>query len=259
MKGLFRILFFGPGRLLIRWIDECKAANGVPPLGTFLRGSVHTFTWFVILMVASAAANPAPASSTRSVSSSSAAPTATRAPAALSTTPSTAVDRTGDRVGRVIDGDTFELADGRKVRVLGIDSCEDHSPKTPGGADATWAATMLLSGATVVLTAQPGAPDADQYDRLLRYVTLPSGADFGQEMVGYDHTGVYQGRNDASPEYVERLYAHDLDHAASPPSGRECGSYPPPVDEIDDHYVPVPDNDDGDDGESRFCRKRWWC
>lgn len=241
-----------PGRLLIRGIDDLKRSNGVPPLGRFLRGCVHVFVWFVGFSMVVSAVNPPPAPVMRSVVSS--APTSTRAP----TGPLGASG--GDRVARVIDGDTFELADGRTVRVLGIDSCEDHSPKTPGGADATWAATMLLSGATVTLTAQPGAPDVDRWGRLLRYVALPSG-DFGMQMVGYDHTGVYQGDNDASDAYLTMLYAHDRDHSTvPPPSGRECGSYPSPapstdVDEPD--YVPVPDDDD--DGESRFCRKRWWC
>ena len=36
-------------------------------------------------------------------------------------------------MSKVIDGDTFQLADGTKVRVLGIDSCE---MTTQGGKDA---------------------------------------------------------------------------------------------------------------------------
>lgn len=149
-------------------------------------------------------------------------------------------------VARVIDGDTFELADGRRVRVLGIDSCEAG---TPGGRRATERAETLLIGAGVVtVTREPGV-GTDRYGRELRYVQT-DGIDLGESMVVFDHTGVYSGRNDASDEYLARL--RDLDRA----TGRDCAGRPAPA------YVPVPNvggGDDDDDGESRFCRKRLWC
>jgi micrococcal nuclease len=131
------------------------------------------------------------------------------------------------QVKRVIDGDTFELADGRQVRVLGIDSCE---MSTYGGKDAeTDAESNLTSGLTVTLIAQPGV-DTDRFGRLLRYVTVNS-KDFGLYMVKYDHTGVYQGKpNDAAPDYLQRLYGADLEYAANPPAGRNCDDPNPPVD-----------------------------
>jgi micrococcal nuclease len=59
-------------------------------------------------------------------------------------------------VATVIDGDTFQLTDGRKVRVLGIDSCEDTGKnKTPGRAQATTQAGVLDDN-QVILTAEPG-------------------------------------------------------------------------------------------------------
>lgn len=247
---LVRTLLALPGRVLIRGIDDLKRSNGVPPLGRFLRGCVHVFVWFVGFSMVVSAVNPPPAPATRSVVSS--APTSTRAPAETASHERL----TGAGVMSVTDGDTFVVAiDGelQSVRVLGIDSCESD---TPGGALATAKARELLVG-SVGLRAEPGV-DKDRYGRLLRYVQTSSG-DFGQLMVGYDHTGVYQGKNDASDAYIERLYAHDRDHSEiPPPSGRECGSSPA-VDGAGDgpDYVPLPDDDD--DGESRFCRKRWWC
>lgn len=266
MRLALRLLAL-PGRLLIHWINERKAANGVPPLGGFLRGSVHAFIWFVA-MVMFGMANSAPPSTSRvaasapapTTASTTAAPATTEWESAFSTTGPMPDSASSVLISRVIDGDTFELANGKAVRVLGIDSCEaTGARKTPGGADATVAAMAILARGTITLSSQPGAPDKDGYGRLLRYVQV-DGEDFGLTMVGYDHTGVYQGDNDASDEYVEQLYAHDRDHTAlPPPSGRECGSYPPPVaDNDDDAYVPVPDRDD-DDGESRFCSRRWWC
>ncbi|MFC5140307.1 thermonuclease family protein [Actinomycetospora rhizophila] len=108
-------------------------------------------------------------------------------------------------VAYVIDGDTFAVAGGDRVRVLGIDSAERDT--VPGRA-ATRDARRLLEGRRVVLTAEPGV-DRDAYGRLLRYVTLPDGRDLGEVMVGERHTRVYAGRHDAAPAYVARLQVLD--------------------------------------------------
>lgn len=132
------------------------------------------------------------------------------------------------KVGRVIDGDTFELADGRLVRLLGIDSCEMD---TYGGKEAKKAAEGQLTRpgyASITMTAEPTGDDKDRDGRLLRYVSV-NGADFGEFMVRYDHTGVYQGEHDASLEYVDRLYTQDTQFSSKPPSGRECADPNPPV------------------------------
>jgi endonuclease YncB( thermonuclease family) len=255
-----------PGHLVITWLNARKRGNGVGPLNGFQRGAVHGFIWLCALIVFSMAVNPAPRSSTAaSTATTTAAPTAALSaiPASPTTAQTAAVVDDRVDVNRVIDGDTFALADGQKVRVLGIDSCENQgADATPGGNDAKAQAEELMAASSwkVILTAQLGAPDVDRDGRLLRYVGTVTG-DFGVQMVGWDHTGIYQGDNDASREYVDTLYAHDLDHAANPPSGRECGQFPPPVhveNDDDDVYVPLPDNDDdhhrGRGG--RFCG-RW--
>lgn len=111
--------------------------------------------------------------------------------------------------------------------------------------------------------------DTDRWGRLLRYVQTVVGrgqiGDYGLYMVRYDHTGVYQGDNDASDEYVQQLYAADLVYAENPPSGRECGEPdpPPPADNSGGVYV---DTDDGGDDGMRdgaltggYCARKWWC
>jgi len=129
----------------------------------------------------------------------------------------------GIAVAKVIDGDTFVTADGTKVRVLGIDSCE---MSTPGGKNALEQARSILFSGNVTLGSEPGV-DLDQYGRALRYVQT-GGEDFGQMMVGYAHTGIYQGqlapRFSASAAYLAQLRAADYD-------GRNCAdtSAPPPV------------------------------
>ena len=65
----------------------------------------------------------------------------------------------------VIDGDTVELADGRRVRYLGIDTPE---PGEYYAENATARNKELVEGKTIEL--QRGNRDQDEYGRLLRYV-----------------------------------------------------------------------------------------
>lgn len=158
------------------------------------------------------------------------------------------VDEANRTVTKVVDGDTFEVTGGQRVRVLGIDSCE---MSTVGGAEAKETATNLLSHG-VALRSQPGAPDKDRYGRLLRYVMIGGGDDFGEAMVRYDHTGVYAGKNDASPEYVTKLREIDF-------MGRNCAGEAAQLAANTDHtYIPVP-IPHGDNHKSRFCRRHIWC
>jgi micrococcal nuclease len=70
-------------------------------------------------------------------------------------------------VGRVADGDTFRCVDGRRVRLIGIDSPE--SQQQPYGARARSALLeMLPPGAAVRLETDVGP--MDRYGRLLAYV-----------------------------------------------------------------------------------------
>ena len=113
-------------------------------------------------------------------------------------------------VGSVYDGDTFTLADQRKVRVLVMDACE---ARDPAGPRATADARRLLQGRVVTLSGEPQA-DRDYFGRLLRYVEV-DGRDFAEAMLAEDHTAVYQGRSDASRERLVAGRAADLD-------GRDC-------------------------------------
>lgn len=158
-------------------------------------------------------------------------------------------------VTRVIDGDTFTTPEG-KVRVLVMDSCESG---TQGGDLATSDAHLLLDGNSVTLTAQPGH-NKDGYGRLLRYVTLPDGRDYADVMLGYDHTAVYAGKNDALPAKVAEGRAADTD-------GRTCD--PAPTTETpapaDDNGSSLGDSYDHDrnhrDGAltGGYCARKWWC
>ena len=75
------------------------------------------------------------------------------------------------QVQRVIDGDTFVLSTGERVRLIGIDTPETHhprKPKEPYGKEATRFTKRMVEGKDVALKF-----DKDRYDRykrLLAYV-----------------------------------------------------------------------------------------
>jgi len=70
-------------------------------------------------------------------------------------------------VVRVIDGDTFELSGGERVRLIGVDAPELGRP---GSNEATQFVRERVEGRTVWLEAD-GA-DRDRHGRLRRYVWL---------------------------------------------------------------------------------------
>src|SRR4051794_28356599 len=75
----------------------------------------------------------------------------------------------GVLVTRVIDGDTLVIADGRHVRLIGIDTPEKDEC---GYRAATVALRELVEGRRVRLPNPRSVQDQDRYDRLLRYVDL---------------------------------------------------------------------------------------
>jgi len=74
-------------------------------------------------------------------------------------------------VKRVVDGDTIELVDGRKVRYIGMDTPELHHP-TKGvqcfGKEAMEKNKELVEGKTIRM--EKDVSETDRYKRLLRYV-----------------------------------------------------------------------------------------
>ncbi|TXH07563.1 MAG: hypothetical protein E6Q06_02400 [Candidatus Moraniibacteriota bacterium] len=77
------------------------------------------------------------------------------------------------RVTRVIDGDTFEIAGGERVRLIGIDTPESVKPNTPVecyGKESSEYLKSLIEGKEVRL--ERDRTDRDRYARLLRYAYL---------------------------------------------------------------------------------------
>lgn len=74
-------------------------------------------------------------------------------------------------VSRVIDGDTVELSDGRRLRYIGIDTPEIVHPTKPVecfGNEAKVANQKLVESKTIRLVKD--ISNTDKYGRLLRYV-----------------------------------------------------------------------------------------
>jgi micrococcal nuclease len=75
------------------------------------------------------------------------------------------------RVSRVVDGDTIELDNGQRVRLVQIDTPEVYSGYECYGPQASATAKRLLPpGTRVLLQFEPASDPVDQYGRLLRYV-----------------------------------------------------------------------------------------
>jgi micrococcal nuclease len=112
---------------------------------------------------------------------------------ASSTTPASIV--------RVVDGDTvdvrFEDGSTERVRLIGIDTPEVVDPRKPVqcfGREASEHARELLSGKSVWIETDPSQGDRDVYGRLLAYIWLPDGRNFGEVMIddGYAHEYTYR-------------------------------------------------------------------
>ncbi|SEF54966.1 thermonuclease family protein [Paenibacillus sp. UNC499MF] len=77
------------------------------------------------------------------------------------------------KVKRVVDGDTFQLENGDKVRMIGCNTPETVKPDSPVeayGKEASDYTKKRLTGATVYLFNDAG--DTDKYGRQLRYVFI---------------------------------------------------------------------------------------
>ncbi|OAT72181.1 hypothetical protein A7K69_10925 [Parageobacillus thermoglucosidasius] len=73
-------------------------------------------------------------------------------------------------MARVVDGDTFELTDGRKVRLIGVNTPESTTRHEQYGKEASNYTSSKLAGKTVWL--QKDVSETDRYGRLLRIVWL---------------------------------------------------------------------------------------
>lgn len=96
-------------------------------------------------------------------------------------------------VARVIDGDTIEFSDGRRVRYIGIDTPETVDPRKPVecfGKEAAEENKRLVDGKKVRL--EKDVSDTDKYGRLLRYIFVDDQM-INESLVrgGFAHSSTY--------------------------------------------------------------------
>jgi endonuclease YncB( thermonuclease family) len=89
------------------------------------------------------------------------------------------------RIAYVVDGDTVQLANGARVRLVQIDTPEVYNSPECYGEQASAITKRLLSRGTVVrLYAEPKTDSVDAYGRLLRYVfRVRDGLDINVQLV----------------------------------------------------------------------------
>lgn len=136
--------------------------------------------------------------------------------------PSENLPKDSYKVTRVVDGDTLKVLIGDKeetVRVIGINTPETVDPRNPVecfGREASDYAKSLLTGKSVSLVIDPTQDATDKYQRLLRYVTLPNGRDYGETMIrsGYAYEYTYQ-----IPYERQSVYKETQDEAKASGTG----------------------------------------
>ena len=119
-------------------------------------------------------------------------PTATKTPSSSAPSPPLESNAHTAVVSRVIDGDTVELANGERVRLLGIDTPERGECHFD---IASQAMAGLVLGERVTLTRD--GDDRDHYDRLLRYIDV-GGSDAGLTLI---EDGLARARYDSRDGY----------------------------------------------------------
>jgi micrococcal nuclease len=112
--------------------------------------------------------------------------------------PSSAVLETNATVTHVVDGDTLDAVfdDGleARIRFLGVNTPETVDPRKEVecfGKQASDFSKEMLSGARVLLAADPQADERDKYGRLLRNVYLEDGTDFNALLVEKGYAYAY--------------------------------------------------------------------
>lgn len=103
-------------------------------------------------------------------------------------------------VKRVIDGDTFELADGDVVRMLGVDTPEE---KECYAGEAKEALKKLIEGKEVEL--RKDVTGADSFGRLLRYVVLIKNSQLENNIL-VDEYMVREGFGEMQNNSRDKLY-----------------------------------------------------
>lgn len=102
------------------------------------------------------------------------------------------------KILRVVDGDTLKVFvenEQQTVRIIGINTPETVDPRKEvecfGVEASERAKTLLPVGSEVKLESDYSQGNTDRYGRLLRYVLLADGTDYGQQMISQGFANEY--------------------------------------------------------------------
>lgn len=158
------------------------------------------------------------------------------------------------QVSRAVDGDTLELADGRRVRLLGVDAPEQGEC---GYDEATRYTAGKVASKQVWLFREPGVT-TDQYHRELAYVDASSSGyvdDLGYGLAVSGHADLSDA-SDANASYESKISSVASIGASTGPCAQPTYTPAPDYDYPNYDY---PNPGDGNDGESRYCGRHWYC
>jgi micrococcal nuclease len=140
------------------------------------------------------------------------------------------VVRTG-RVVDVVDGDTFDLADGTRVRLAIADTPEVFGGLETCGRESSAFTARFLAGQTVALYRPTDAPTLDRFDRALgEVVRVTDGASLNVALVRAGLARVDERFTGEDPDLAARMRtaARDADDPGCRPQGGDEAA-PPPV------------------------------
>jgi endonuclease YncB( thermonuclease family) len=180
-------------------------------------------------------------------------------------------------VRHVVNGDTFDLTDGRTVGLLGVDAPQPEDCSGPG---ATKYLRSLIEGQDVKLLEEPGVGQ-DEHGRWLRYVQTAGHVDERRGLPVFSddvgHTMVLAGWALPYGDAANFDYAERIESAKGIAEYRPEGIYADPCgkpkvygdddgngvadweDDVDiDVDGDIPDLPDGT-LTGGFCARKWWC
>ena len=126
-------------------------------------------------------------------------------------------------VASVYDGDTLTLTNGRRVRLLQIDTPELGSGECYSRAARTALVALVPLGSNVVLEPDPALDRVDRYGRLLRYVSR-GGADVNLELVRRGAAAPYFYRGERGRHAAALLRAAQLARSGRKGLWKACPS-----------------------------------
>lgn len=118
------------------------------------------------------------------------------------------------RVIKTTDGDTIDVevaGKSQRVRLLGVDTPETKDPRKPVqcfGKEASAYTKRILENTVVRLEIDPTQDATDMYGRWLRYVFLPDGTNFNEQLIAqgyaYEYTFKTPGQYHAAFKAAEQ-------------------------------------------------------